>query len=346
MQASLLIVDSIATNRVALKVKLAAAWYEVSVAATGEEALRRISELRPNLVLVNNTLPDMHIAEVSARMKAQLGPHAPPLLAFTEQSDAREPLLRSGVEDVLPLPVDDRLLFARIRSVLRSHASESEWRLRDGTTRALGFAEPAQLFERPVDVMCLHAGHEADVPFLFALAEDPGLSVQAMHIQQAMRDPASTIAASVIILALPDGDGPAALSVLSDLRANPKTRHAAILVAAPDGRVELAAHALDLGADDATIGPVPATEMSLRARRLHARRRINESLRATVKNGAEAAIRDPLTGLYNRRYALPHLERVAEQARLSGRPFAVMIADLDHFKRVNDWYGHRAHVAL
>ena len=84
------------------------------------------------------------------------------------------------------------------------------------------------------------------------------------------------------------------------------------------------------------------SEMALRARRLHKRREINDSLRATVRNGAEAAIRDPLTGLYNRRYALPHLDRIAEQSRQSGRPYAVMIADLDHFKRINDWHGHEA----
>jgi two-component system cell cycle response regulator len=49
-----------------------------------------------------------------------------------------------------------------------------------------------------------------------------------------------------------------------------------------------------------------------------------------------------LTGLYNRRYAMPHLERIAEQSRQSGRPYAVMVADLDHFKRINDLHGHEA----
>jgi len=341
VQASLLIVDSIATNRVALKVKLAAAWYDVSVAATGVEALTAISQTRPNLVLINNTLPDMHVAEVSARLKAQLGKDAPPLLALTEAPEAREALLRSGVEDVLPLPVDDMLLLARIRSVLRNHATEAEWRLRDGTSRALGFAEPTQLFARPVEVMCLHAAHEDRVPFLYELSSTQGLSLQAMHVGQAMCDLTATQAASVIILSLSEDAPETVLSILSDLRANPKTRHAAIMVAAPEGRSDLAARALDLGADDATVAPVPTSEIALRVRRLHTRREIQEGLRAMVRNGAEAALRDPLTSLYNRRYALPHMERIAEQSRISGKPFAVMIADLDHFKRINDWYGHK-----
>ncbi|MFU8883513.1 MAG: GGDEF domain-containing protein, partial [Rhodobacterales bacterium] len=58
--------------------------------------------------------------------------------------------------------------------------------------------------------------------------------------------------------------------------------------------------------------------------------------------GLRAAVTDPLTGLYNRRYALPHLTRMTEQASRSGRRFAVMLADLDHFKAINDRFGHAA----
>ncbi len=51
---------------------------------------------------------------------------------------------------------------------------------------------------------------------------------------------------------------------------------------------------------------------------------------------------DPLTGLHNRRYALPHLARIAERAQTAGRQFAVMVLDLDRFKSINDTWGHGA----
>lgn len=340
MQASLLIIDSIANNRVALKVSLTAAWYDVNVAASGADALVQVSEFRPDLLLVNCRLNDMELCDFCARVKAIYGKDTPPILALTTSPDNREPLLRCGVEDVLQVPADDTLLIARIRSILRAHANVAEWRLRDGTSRALGFAEPVRNFERPISVMCLHAGLVDTVPLMDTLSVQHGISAQASHVGQAMRDLTSTVAASVIVLSLPNKHPDAVLSILSDLRANPLSRHCAILVAVPEGRSDLAVLALDLGADDATVGYVPAAELTLRLRRLNARCQINESLRATVKSGAEAAIRDPLTGLYNRRYALPHLERVAEQAMASKQSFAVMVADLDHFKRVNDWYGH------
>jgi diguanylate cyclase (GGDEF)-like protein len=54
------------------------------------------------------------------------------------------------------------------------------------------------------------------------------------------------------------------------------------------------------------------------------------------------AVRDPLTGLYNRRYMQEFLDRELHSARRKRRPVAVMMLDLDHFKRYNDDFGHCA----
>ncbi|MDB5714421.1 MAG: hypothetical protein JWO15_1818 [Sphingomonadales bacterium] len=52
------------------------------------------------------------------------------------------------------------------------------------------------------------------------------------------------------------------------------------------------------------------------------------------------ALRDPLTGLYNRRYMEDVLERYANLSERSGSPLSVVMIDLDHFKRLNDEHGH------
>jgi diguanylate cyclase (GGDEF)-like protein len=54
------------------------------------------------------------------------------------------------------------------------------------------------------------------------------------------------------------------------------------------------------------------------------------------------AVRDPLTGLYNRRYMQEFLERELHSARRKRRSVAIMMLDLDHFKRYNDNFGHSA----
>jgi diguanylate cyclase (GGDEF)-like protein len=63
--------------------------------------------------------------------------------------------------------------------------------------------------------------------------------------------------------------------------------------------------------------------------------RLRESLR-------EQSIRDPLTGLYNRRFLEESLSREIFRAQRSGFMIACLMLDLDHFKQFNDLYGHDA----
>jgi diguanylate cyclase (GGDEF)-like protein/PAS domain S-box-containing protein len=56
----------------------------------------------------------------------------------------------------------------------------------------------------------------------------------------------------------------------------------------------------------------------------------------------DQSIRDPLTGLYNRRFMQESLDRELLRARRTNRPFTVMFVDIDHFKRFNDSFGHDA----
>ncbi|HZF43177.1 MAG TPA: GGDEF domain-containing protein [Sphingomonadaceae bacterium] len=63
----------------------------------------------------------------------------------------------------------------------------------------------------------------------------------------------------------------------------------------------------------------------------------NLSLREKLRN---QALRDPLTGLYNRRYMEDMLDRFVRLAARNDSAFAVVMIDLDHFKRLNDQHGH------
>lgn len=58
-------------------------------------------------------------------------------------------------------------------------------------------------------------------------------------------------------------------------------------------------------------------------------------------NLQDQAMRDPLTGLYNRRYLDEMLQREVTRARRENYPVSLAMIDLDHFKRVNDTYGHQ-----
>ncbi len=65
----------------------------------------------------------------------------------------------------------------------------------------------------------------------------------------------------------------------------------------------------------------------------------NLRLRETLQR---QAIHDPLTGLFNRRYMEASLERELRRAQRHGRPLGVILLDVDHFKQLNDTFGHAA----
>jgi len=99
---------------------------------------------------------------------------------------------------------------------------------------------------------------------------------------------------------------------------------------------------MDAGADDYVTKPFEARELQVR---LRAGRRILD-LQADLMKAREAlreqATHDPLTGLWNRYALLEALEREHSRAAREGTPLAVIMVDLDHFKHVNDTYGHLA----
>lgn len=70
------------------------------------------------------------------------------------------------------------------------------------------------------------------------------------------------------------------------------------------------------------------------------RKEAEEALRASEQRFREQAMRDILTGLYNRRYLYQSLAELVEHARVNGLVVSVIFMDLDHFKNVVDTYGH------
>ena len=66
-----------------------------------------------------------------------------------------------------------------------------------------------------------------------------------------------------------------------------------------------------------------------------------KALQNKVNDGLKLAVIDPLTGLHNRRYALNHLDRHIAKAEQTQRALAVLVIDIDHFKPINDTFGHQ-----
>jgi two-component system, cell cycle response regulator len=99
---------------------------------------------------------------------------------------------------------------------------------------------------------------------------------------------------------------------------------------------------LTAGADDYVIKGAEVAELLAR---VHVGRRIvtlERSLREATRESQRLAMTDALTGALNRRYLMTNLPREIEHSRRHGHPVSLLVCDLDHFKRINDQFGHKA----
>jgi two-component system, cell cycle response regulator len=100
--------------------------------------------------------------------------------------------------------------------------------------------------------------------------------------------------------------------------------------------------AFDAGADDYVRKPASAPELLARVRAGCRLLELEGSLRVALAQVRELSITDALTSVYNRRYLDDQLERELARSRRFGRPVGLVLADVDHFKQVNDEWGHAA----
>jgi diguanylate cyclase (GGDEF)-like protein len=125
------------------------------------------------------------------------------------------------------------------------------------------------------------------------------------------------------------------------IRQQPPGPYKYVLLLTAKGSKEDVVAGLDAGADDYLIKPFDASE--LRAR-LRAGERILELQGALVNAHSELqfeAAHDHLTGLWNRGAIMDLLRRETQRSVRSAEPMGVIMADVDHFKRINDTHGHQ-----
>src|SRR5271169_1901159 len=117
----ILVVDDVPDNVEILQMRLESQDYEVVTAGDGIEALEKIRELLPDLVLLDIMMPKMDGIETVKQIKADPSLPFIPVILVTARADARDVIagLESGGDDYLTKPVDHAALSARVRAMVR-----------------------------------------------------------------------------------------------------------------------------------------------------------------------------------------------------------------------------------
>lgn len=114
-----------------------------------------------------------------------------------------------------------------------------------------------------------------------------------------------------------------------------------ILLTAKDSKASII-EGMEAGADDYIIKPFDQNEMRVRIRAGQRILQLQSELLATQKDLLRLSRVDPLTGVLNRRAILSQIEVELSRAQRENQKVSIAMLDIDHFKKVNDTYGHMA----
>ncbi|MGE0524559.1 MAG: PleD family two-component system response regulator [Variibacter sp.] len=345
MTARVLVVDDIPANVKLLEARLTAEYFDVVTATNGPEALAVCRAAACDIVLLDVMMPQMDGFEVCRRLKADPATHHIPIIMVTalDQPSDRVRGLEVGADDFLTKPVSETVLIARVRSLVRLKLVSDELRMRAMTSREIGIQGPGveivadsgrngrillvddrrSSYERLAAT--LSSEHEVDV--------EPDANAAFFHVAESAYD------VLIVSLGLENFD---ALRLCSQIRSLERTRHLPILILAePEDNARLL-RGLEIGVNDYLVRPIDKNEMLARVRTQIRKKRYSERLRENVQQSIEMAVTDVLTGLHNRRYMEMHLAALVDQSTARGKPLSVLVLDIDHFKSINDSYGHDA----
>jgi two-component system cell cycle response regulator len=342
MTARVLVVDDILSNVKLLEAKLSAEYFEVVTAHNGADALARMDEHTPDIVLLDVMMPGMDGFEVCRRIKANpKSAHVPVVMVTAlDQPSDRVAGLDAGADDFLTKPVDDAALFARVRSLVRLKMMTDELRMRETTGQSMGLLDAADtlLDANPTGRILIIEDRPESVAW-FAGALQPAHEIASVDTfeEALVRVRGGDYDLIVISLGMRGFDG---LRLCSQLRSLPEARNVPILVVVTDGDRRKLTQALEMGVNDYLTRPVDRNELVARVRTQLRKKRYADRLRYNMQLSLEMAITDQLTGLYNRRYMTSHLDNLMASAARAGKTLAFVIMDIDYFKAVNDTHGH------
>ena len=338
MSARILVVDDLAPNLHLLQAKLAAEYYDVLTARSGEEALKIAAKERIDLVLMDAMMPGMNGFEACAILKGDPDTWHVPVVMVTALEETKDRIrgLEAGADDFITKPIDDFNLMTRVKSLLRLKMVTDQ--LLSHTGHTIGNSRPIlQKIDKQRGKILMIEDHARRAEGLIAKLSEAHDVTLEMDPVKAIGRAKGNFDLIVVSLVSSGFDG---LRICASIRFNQESRETPILVIDdPENQARLM-RAYDIGINDTVMRPVEAQEFLARINSQLRRKFYADSLRENFNENLDMVVSDPLTGLGNRRYFDRATGPLIDALDADGAPFSVIVFDIDHFKRVNDILGH------
>jgi two-component system cell cycle response regulator len=293
-------------------------------------------------------MPEISGFEICERLKADSKYAHIPVVMVTALSDTQDRVmgLRSGADDFLTKPINEMALFARIRSLVRMKIMMDELKLRNQTGHEIGLSMVND--EK-------NSGAKIEGGKILLIDDDLAQSQRICNVLAGQKQNANLLKditksreyvdqnkdLDLIIVStqLADHDG---LRLCSQIRSQESGRHVPILILVEEDEQHLIVKGLDMGVNDYIITPMDDNELIARVNTQIRKNRYHNALKNSLQNTLTMSVTDPLTELNNRRCFDVHIKKMVETSKENLKSLAVAFVDIDHFKKVNDVYGHAA----
>ena len=343
MTARVLVVDDILANVKLLEARLQAEYFEVLTANSGQQALDVLARERVDVILLDVMMPGMDGFETCRHIKSNHATHHIPVVMVTALDQPSDKVLglESGADDFLTKPVDDIALVTRVKNLARLKMLNDEMIMRASTGKQMGIPDDGSfaraLSARSGRVLLVDDHPRSAARLLEVLSKGNDAFAERDAHTALLKLAESNFDLLVVSLSLQGSDG---LRLCSQVRSLERTRHLPVIILVEPGDEARLLRGLDMGINDYLMRPIDRHELLARVRTQIKRKRHSDFLRHRLAESVELSITDALTGLHNRRYMEGHLRTlVSEAIRTSGK-LSMLVADIDHFKNVNDTYGH------
>ena len=318
--------------------------YDILSAYCGEDALEIAKTQLPDLIILDIMMPGIDGFEVTRAIRADSNTADIPIILITAL-DSKEDRIRGiniGADDFLNKPIMFEELLARVRSLIRLRAFQEQVKVYKNIKQSF-YPPDCAIQSAPQSddeelLLIIRQSDEPDPLIDQWIKETPFTIIQPKNIEKAI----SLINNKFISVALIDNS----ISkkdvhyLCQRVRSVPHQKNTQVILISASEDLNLYIEDDIQCPDDFIIKPFKAIELNARLKTMIKKKKRMDSMSNRFENALHAAMTDPLTTLYNKKYFFHFLEKEVQRVKRHKTPLSIMMIDIDNFKTINDQYGH------